>query len=189
MRLAVVVRGYVPQKDLITAYQIRFKDYVEACFNCTAVDQIYFAVDPKRDVGNTVDFLSTLPIPTGKTLTVIPVSPWGRYVEPLTALVSRAATDGYEAVLSANLGHRPTDTNIAELMHHLDQDTLVVGAWLHVFHEELPPGEYEMNGGTTPSDAFMVVRVQKLALFGFLAVGSCLRTACFAKISRAVGAW
>lgn len=170
MKTAIVVRGYTPQQDRVVPNRIIYQNYVAACFACQAVDQVYFAVDPKRDVGDTVAFLSTLPVPTGKTLTVIPVNPWGRYVEPLNAIFSQAATDGYEAVLSANLEHQPTDTNIAELTRHLDQDTLVVGAWLPVFHESLPPGEYEMNGMRAPADAFMLVRVQMLSLFGFLAV-------------------
>lgn len=170
MKTAVVTRGYSPLLARVEADQAKFAQFIAACFACQAVNQVYFAIDPKRDVGDTVNFLSALPVPTGKTLTVIPVNPWGRYVEPLNAIFSQAATDDYEAVLSANLEHRPSDTNIAELARHLDQDTLVVGAWLPVFHEELPPGEYEMNGMRAPADAFMLVRVQKLALFGFLSV-------------------
>lgn len=170
MSTAIVTRGYITQPERVQADRLKFAQFLEACFACQAVDQVYFAVDPKRDVSDTAGFLATLPVPIGKTLTVIPVHPWGRYIEPLNAIFSQAATDGFEAVLSANLEHRPSDTNIAQLARHLDQDTLVAGAWLPVFHEELPPGEYEMNGMRAPADAFMLVRVQKFALFGFQGV-------------------
>lgn len=169
-KIALVVRGFTPTADQVEPSKVKFADYLQASFACTAIDRVYFAVDPKRDVGDTANFLSALPVPTGKSLIVTPVIPWGRYVPPLNTLFGQAATDGYEAVLSVNLEHRPTDVNISQLMHHLDQDTLAVGAWLPVFHEVLPPGEYEMTGTTTPSDAFMLVDVQKFALFGFLGV-------------------
>lgn len=178
VKTAIVARGYIPELARVESDRPRFAQFIAACFACQSVDQVYFAVDPKRDVGDTVAFLSALPVPTGKTLSVIPVNPWGRYVEPLNAIFSQAATDGYEAVLSVNLEHRPTDTNISELTRHLDRDTLVTGAWLPVFHEELPPGEYEMNGMRAPADAFMLVRVQKLALFGFLSVSEAPWVSC-----------
>lgn len=178
VKTAIVARGYIPELARMESDRPRFAQFITACFACQSVDQVYFAVDPKRDVGDTVAFLSALPVPAGKTLTIIPVNPWGRYVEPLNAIFSQAATDGYEAVFSVNTEHHPTDEALGALTEHLTEDTLVVGAWLPVFHEELPPGEYEMNGMRAPTDAFMLVRVQKLALFGFLSVSEAPWVSC-----------
>ena len=170
MKTAIVTRGYITQPSRVEPDRAMFAPFLKACFACEAVDRVYFATDPKRDIGDTVGFLSAFPVPAGKTLEVIPVVPWGRYIEPLNAIFSQAATDGYEAVLSVNTEHLPTDESIEALARHLEMDTLVVGAWLPVFHERLPPGEYEMNGMRAPADAFMLVRVQTFALFGFQGV-------------------
>lgn len=169
-RYAIVARAYSTQPKLVPADHTKFADFHAAGFACRAINKMYFAVDPKRDIGDTATFLATLPVPAGKSIEIIQVNPWGRYIEPLNAIFSQAATDGYEAVLSVNTEHHPTDESIAALAHHLEEDTLVVGAWLPGFHELLPPGEYEMNGMRAPADAFMLIRVQMLSLFGFQGV-------------------
>lgn len=88
---------------------------------------------------------------------------------PLNALTIRAAFDGYEAVLSINTNHVPTDQNIAELSAHLDDDTLVVGAALDRFHV-FEQGEHTMDGKRVPSDAFMLLNLRIFTLYGFQSV-------------------
>ncbi len=73
MKKAIVARGYIPELARMGSDRPRFAQFITACFACQSVEQVYFAVDPKRDVGDTVAFLSALPVPAGKKLSVIPV--------------------------------------------------------------------------------------------------------------------
>ncbi len=166
---ALVTRFFISDMSGIDAGLLKIVRFVSACFRCDAIDTAYVAVNTVRDIGDTLSFLKTLPVPRGKKLLALPVTPWGRYVEPLNALVMQAAFDGHEKVLFANTEHVPTDVNIAALDAHLAEDTLVVGAALEGFHDHVP-GEHEMNGMRVPADAFMLVRVQMLALYNFIGV-------------------
>lgn len=171
METAIVTRFFIADPSRIQADQGKILNYLIFCFACQSVNRVYVAVNPDRDVGGTIEYLHSLShiVPQGKSLVVIPVRPWGRYVEPLNALTGQAATDGYEAVLSVNTEHVPTDQNISELAVHLDENTLAVGAALSGFHE-FRRGKHKMNGMNVPADAFMLLRVQKFMLYGWQAV-------------------
>lgn len=181
MRTAIATRFFIADPARIEADRKKINNYLDACFACQTIDRIYVAVNPDRDIAHTVSYLRRLPTPAGKSLVVTPVTPWGRYVEPLNAITMQSAFDGYEALLCANTEHVPTDKNIGELAEHLDEDTLVVGATLDGFHN-FRPGRHFMDGMNVPMDAFMLLRVQKFSLFGWIAVSEAPWIPCPAEI-------
>lgn len=167
--LAVATRFFIADKNRTREDQVKITRFVSSVLACTFVETLYVAVNTCRDTGNSVSFLKELRVPTGKKIVVLSISQWGRYIIPLNILLYRVASDGYEKLLYVNVEHRPTDTNIGELNRHLDRQTLAVGATLPVFHD-FNPGIHTMNGMCVPADAFMLVRVSKLALTGFIGV-------------------
>lgn len=167
--IAIAVRFFTADQLRVDVDRIKITKFLEACFVCDSVVTVYVAVNPNRDIGDSITFLDAYLVPESKQLIVIPVTPWGRYIEPLNALALRAATDGYEQVLFVNTEHEPTNTNIAELSRHFFDDTLVVGAAINGFHD-FEVGEHEMNGMRVPADAFMLMNIRLFSLYGFIAV-------------------
>lgn len=168
-KIASATRFFIADPSRVSADRAKITRYVDASLACSRIERLYIAVDPHRDVASSIDFLRRLPTPAGKRVEVMPVTPWGRYVEPLNALALQAAFDGYSELLFANTEHIPTDANVRQLSDHLDSSTLVAGAALDVFHE-FEPGEHRMNGVRVPSDAFMLVNLELFTLFGFITV-------------------
>lgn len=96
---------------------------------------------------------------------VVPVSPWGKFVPALNALVSWACDHGATRVLFLSAETSLSPETIRYLSSHVDEDTLVAGAALpgHVYR----PGLNDLNGRTTPWNTAAVWNLAKLCLLGF----------------------
>lgn len=174
---ALCARFFIASPDQIQSGQEKIEKFLTTCFACNWVHDVYIAVNPQRDHGNTPSFLASLEVPEGKRLIAFPVTPWGRYVEALNALAARAALDGHRKAMFVNTEHLPTDVNIGELDQHLQNDTLVVGGYLEGFHE-FTTGPQEMNGMRVPADAFMLMNLEVFNLIGFVSVSEALWIPC-----------
>lgn len=174
---ALCTRYFVANPAKVVEGQRKIFEFLNACFMCTWVRDVYIAVNIDRDHGDTLGFLAGLVVPEGKRLVAFPVTPWGRYVEPLNALMERATHDRHQKALFVNTEHLPTDTNIVELDRYLQSDTLAVGGYLEGFHN-FAPGSQRMNGMNVPADAFMLVDLEKLGLLGFIYVSEALWIPC-----------
>jgi len=110
---------------------------------------------------------------------IVPVTPWGRFVPALNALVGWAATTcGASRILFASAETTVEPESVQILLSHVDDDTLVAGCALpgHDYHEEQPveeagvpgvPVPVPLTGRTTPWNTCAVWNVPKLALVGF----------------------
>ena len=107
---------------------------------------------------------------------VVPVTPWGKFVPALNALISWAATlpgGGAGRVLFASAETTLAPASVALLLDHVDDGTLVAGCALpgHDYHEETETteagGEVPLTGRTTPWNTCAVWNVPKLATTGF----------------------
>jgi len=113
---------------------------------------------------------------TGSALVcdVVPVTPWGKFVPALNALVGWAATlpgGGAVRILFASAETTLAPASVALLLDHVDDDTLVAGCALpgHDYHEETTSttGAVPLTGRTTPWNTCAVWNVPKLATTGF----------------------
>ncbi|CAB9499783.1 expressed unknown protein [Seminavis robusta] len=101
--------------------------------------------------------------------TVLPVTPWGRFVPALNALVGHAASLQYDYILFCSAETTASKAAIDTLYRHImdDQDTLVAGALLGGHDYQKDKTVVELNGRTTPWNTLALWRVSKLALTGF----------------------
>ncbi|RUP51448.1 hypothetical protein BC936DRAFT_148125 [Jimgerdemannia flammicorona] len=108
------------------------------------------------------------PARQGFEVLIIPVSPYGRFVTPLNAMIARAAKDGYERMLFQSLEVVVGRAEIEALAGMMDEDTLVVGKAFdsHAF----VLGMNKLTGLTTPWNTCALWDVKKIALTGFLLV-------------------
>ena len=118
-------------------------------------------------------------------IVVLPVTPWGRFVPALNAIVSHCADAGVRRLLVASaevrLSRGGMDALVAKFDDHGDEggcETLVVGAALrgHDYrggcgggHDEAGV-EVALTGRTTPWNTCALWDVPKLSLTGFLLV-------------------
>ena len=103
---------------------------------------------------------------------VVPVTPWGKFVPALNALVGWAATlpgGGAGRILFASAETTLAPASVALLLDHVDDGTLVAGCALpgHDYHEETTTGAVPLTGRTTPWNTCAVWSVPKLATTGF----------------------
>lgn len=68
-----------------------------------------------------------------------PVTPWGKFVQPLNALILQAAGIGADFLLLASVEFPPVKEHVEALIDHMDENTLVVGAKFddHIFWPSL----------------------------------------------------
>lgn len=100
-------------------------------------------------------------------LEVLPVTPWGRFVPALNALIRYAAVDcNAQLILFVSAETQASASSVAMLVNQVDSSTLVAGAALpgHDYH----PGErVPLNGRNTPWNTLAVWNLPNLALNGF----------------------
>ena len=106
---------------------------------------------------------------------VVPVTPWGKFVPALNALVSWAATtaDGASYIMFASAETSVTPSSVQILIDAVDDDTLVAGCALpgHDYREDSGGGEeVPLTGRTTPWNTCAVWNLRKLATTGFALV-------------------
>lgn len=105
---------------------------------------------------------------------VVPVTPWGKFVPALNALVGWAAAlpgGGAGRILFASAETTLAPASVALLLGHVDDGTLVAGCALpgHDYHEETTSttGTVPLTGRTTPWNTCAIWNVPKLATTGF----------------------
>lgn len=117
-------------------------------------------------------------------LEVLPVTPWGKFVPALNALIGYAASqscavDDRILFVSAETG-APTEA-VQTLVSHMDHDTLVAGARLEGHDYRPRDGDdraatVALTGRTSPWNTLAVWNLRKLALTGFQLVSDGLLT-------------
>jgi hypothetical protein len=98
---------------------------------------------------------------------VLPVTPWGKFVFALNALIRFAAVDCQaQFILFVSAETEASASSVSTLIRHTDDATLVAGALLpgHDFHVNT---RVTLTGRTTPWNTLAVWNVPKLALTGF----------------------
>ncbi|OIO19212.1 MAG: hypothetical protein CO029_04075 [Candidatus Magasanikbacteria bacterium CG_4_9_14_0_2_um_filter_41_10] len=93
------------------------------------VSSVYVAVNSDKDVSGALSL--ELDAELAK-IVIFPVTPWGRFVQPLNAILGMAQGDIAKGMnfLSASVEVQLTDEIVDTLVDHMDMQTLVVGAVL-----------------------------------------------------------
>ena len=151
------------------------KNFLQFCKNCNAshaaiaVDATlkvagYDYVQAVKSSAHDASFSLEEPHPP---LEVMPVTPWGKFVPALNALIRYASVDCQaQLLLFVSAETEASSSSIALLANELDSSTLVVGAVLpgHDYHE----GErVVLNGRNTPWNTLALWNLPNLALTGF----------------------
>ena len=106
---------------------------------------------------------------------VLPVTPWGKFIPALNAIVTWCANHKCQYLLFASAEVQLTQEVMNVLISKMDiERTLVVGTVLsgHEYKQPINEGEIEveLTGRTTPWNTCALWNVPKLALTGFLVV-------------------
>lgn len=123
--------------------------------------QVFVAVNTDEDKIGTINLFPE---------EAFPVTPWGKFVQPLNALILRAALAGANHLLLASAEFAPTLEQLDALLQHMNENTLVVGATFaeHEFH----PGEtIEGTGTTVPWNTFALWNLSHLSCLGIPMIG------------------
>jgi hypothetical protein len=99
-------------------------------------------------------------------LQVVPVTPWGKFVPALNALVRYAAVECH-AQLILFVSAETEAPSITPLLDNMDNSTLVVGALLEGHQFDDTAERVALNGRTTPWNTLALWNLEKLALTGF----------------------
>jgi len=154
------------------------KNFLQFCANCKAsnVSQAAIAVDSTPRVQG-YDYVQAVksaahdasismeePHPA---LQVIPVTPWGKFVPALNALIRYASVEcKAQLILFVSAETEASASSVSMLVNEVDSSTLVAGAVLpgHDYHrgEKVP-----LNGRNTPWNTLAVWNLPNLALNGF----------------------
>jgi hypothetical protein len=161
-----------PQEKLntIVAHFLAFCQRCNASHAAIAVDATprvegYDFVQAVQSAAHDASFSMEEPHPP---IQVLPVTPWGRFVFALNALIRYAAVDCQaQFILFVSAETDASASSVSTLIRHADDDaTLVAGALLpgHDFHVNTT---VKLTGRTTPWNTLAVWNVPKLALTGF----------------------
>lgn len=108
-------------------------------------------------------------------LTVLPVTPWGKFVPALNALVQFSASEtSASQILFCSAETSASPTAVSSLQAALTDDTLVAGALLQ--GHEYKVGAQALTGRSSPWNTLALWDLKKLALTGFLLVSDGLLT-------------
>jgi hypothetical protein len=126
------------------------------------------AVDatPKIDNYDYVEAIRQQLQASSHPLHILPVTPWGKFVPALNALVLHAKSIEADQIIFVSAEVSASAASIKTLCQHCTDDVLVVGAALngHLY----VPGSCELNGRTCPWNTLAVWNLPKLCLTGFL---------------------
>jgi hypothetical protein len=130
------------------------------------------AVDstPKIDGYDYVDAIRTA-LPENSPIIVLPVTPWGKFVPALNALVSQAKTLEIPLIMFVSAEVNVSLNTIETLCSHVteDPDAIVAGAALpgHEYSGIEGSNEVQLNGRSIPWNTLAVWSVEKLSITGF----------------------
>ena len=139
------------------------EDFVKRSSDCA--ERILVAINTEADKIGTLDN----PKIKGPGIEVFAVTPWGKLVTPLNALILKAKLSGAEYFLSASSEMVFAREQVQSLFNHMGETTLVVGAALE--GHNLQTGDVLGNGRTVPWNTFALWNLDYLARTGFLLIG------------------
>ena len=120
---------------------------------------------PILDGYDLIDVLRSMAVSTD--ITIVPVTPWNKFVPALNAILSEASGSDYCLMMSVET--HVTSANVEILLQHMDEMTLVAGAVLPG-HDFYPQSIQPLNGRTTPWNTLAIWNLAKLSLTGFVLV-------------------
>lgn len=122
--------------------------------------EAYVAVNTSADVTNALAHIAE----QYPEVIAFGVTPWQKFIAPCNALIYAAAVGGAHVFLSASAEFPLKKEYVDQLMPHLDDDTLFVGARFpeHKFSE----GEHIATGSSFPWGTFGIWNLVELAKFG-----------------------
>jgi hypothetical protein len=142
--------------------------HVEGAVPVIAVD-----ATPKIENYDYVEAIRKL-LPKDSRIQILPVTPWGKFVPALNALVLHATSSNLQAdwILFVSAEVTASANSIRTLCHHLvdDEDVIVAGAAMngHLYNNAGGgAGEVELNGRTCPWNTLAVWNLKQLSLTGF----------------------
>jgi hypothetical protein len=112
---------------------------------------------------------------TDKGVHQIPIQFWFGYSLILNALVQQSAKLGHNHLFIQSVDIAASKQDIVNLMSHMQEDTLVVGARLAPSHGG-KPGIVPLNGRTSPWNTFAIWNIQRLSMLGFQGVSDAVMT-------------
>jgi hypothetical protein len=179
-KLAVGNRFWVgPEKDGSRPPQAKIDEnlnkksrWIIGAKSITSPDLVFAAIKAEEDKSDALNYLGT----TFSDINVFPVTPWGKFVTPLNAIVLAAASKGAEQLLFVSTEFEPSKEIVDILVSHLDDQTLCVGARLdgHKFMAEHKGSQrfvWHASGTQIPWNTYALWDLRKLAKTGFLLVG------------------
>ena len=131
------------------------------------------AVDatPKIDKYDYVDTIRSL-LPNESKIEILPVTPWGKFVSALNALVLYAIHQQADKIMFVSAEVKVSANSIQTLCQQLDNDdtVIVAGAAMngHLFNEASGAEAIDLNGRTTPWNTLAVWDLSKLSMTGFV---------------------
>ncbi|MDO8265273.1 MAG: hypothetical protein Q7T34_02805 [Candidatus Parcubacteria bacterium] len=123
MRIAVGVRFWGEKKEDISVIE----NFLDNALK-TNVEKILVAINIDKDRTNAVEILID-EYPENRVNT-FGVTPWGKFVLPCNALILKAAEEKATHLLTASTEVTLTQDIIDQLVSHMDNETLIVGAAL-----------------------------------------------------------
>lgn len=142
------------------------ENFVERAKAC--VKQVFVAVNTEEDEIGTIKN-ENLNIPG---VSVFGVTPWGKFVPALNAIVIKATLAGAKMLLLASVEINILPEHLLQLKGNMDSTTLVVGAALP--GHDLKKGEQIGNGITTPWNTLSLWNLKYLSRIGFPLIGDAL---------------
>lgn len=173
-KLAVGTRFFESKEENITGALKRLEKWVKGALTvASAPELVCVAVNVDADKSSAEMFLRD----QFPSITVIPVTPWGKFVMPLNAMILVAAGEGADTILFTSAEFAPSVPIVEKLEKALIvKDAFVAGARLqgHDFIEN-PKGAREIvkdaNGRQVPWNTYALWDLHSLANIGFPLVG------------------
>ena len=131
--------------------------------------KVFVAINGEEDKTNALEFVKKYGADLG--VESFYVTPWGKFVPALNALVYKASIGGAKYLLLASVEFPPQGKWVRALLKYIDDTTLVVGARFaeHKFQNE--GGIVSGNGSNIPWNTFALWNLSLLSKVGFILVG------------------
>ena len=134
------------------------------------VGGIGIAINSDVDRSSAVEFISAR---YAQQVRAFPVTPWGKFVPSLAALLQQGCAEGCGKLLCASVEVELSEPAVAALANALNDDTLVAG--LRLPGHSFEPGEHACDGHRSPWNTAALWRVHNgLDRLGFASTGEAL---------------
>lgn len=131
------------------------------------VDWVFVAVNKEADTSRALDFKIS-------HAELFPVTPWGKFVVSLNALVVKAVSRKADLLLLMSVETRIDSEQLSQLLREMHDDTLVVGAALegHFLHSSRRA--IRAGGREVPWNTFALWNLSLISRLGFPLIGDAL---------------